>query len=419
MATYPINKISRYRALLYLLFFLMPFTSSAQVNYIINGGFETYSRCPYYWNQIKFATGWTAIDTINHPPADSFGTPCAPDYMNICAGANQYAGVPATGLYYHYPRTGNGMVEMIMYNTSTTFPYQRDYLQGKLRTPLVSGTQYCVTFYVFLEQGANYAVNHIGAYFDNGEIDTTQNCGYPQTTHIPQVQTLSIVTDTVNWTKIEGSFTATSNESYITIGNFYDNAHVLTSISNSNGIGIDCGEYLIDDISVVASNTPAYAGGWMYKTKKDSLFIGRNEIVPDCMWYRNGLLIDTIHAGFWVKDTVNTVYVVKQSICGNVKYDTAWVNIANTGVGSIGNASVYRIYPNPASKEIMIQCPNNTSTVGMVVYDMSGRVMLRRELTFVNGEYRLPIDLNSGMYVVELVGEDGVRSVQRLSVLQG
>ncbi len=417
MRAYQINIGSRNRMVLYLLLCLMGNSVHAQVNYVQNGGFETYSRCPYEWDQIKFATGWTAIDTIDHPPTDSFGTPCAPDYLNTCAINNQYTGVPTTGYYYHYPRTGNGMAQTMMYNISTTFPYQRDYLQGKLRAALISGRQYCVTFFVFLEQGSGYAVNHLGAYFDNGQIDTTQNCGLPQTTHIPQVQTLSIVKDTVNWTKIEGSFTATSNESYITIGNFYDNAHVLTSVLNPSGLAQVTAYYLVDDVSVVESNTPAYAGGWMYKTKKDSLFIGRNEIVPDCMWYRNGVLIDTVHAGFWVKDTVNTVYVVKQSICGNVKYDTAWVNIATAGVASVGNESVYRIYPNPASKEIMIQAPNNTSAVGMVVYDMSGRVMMRKEIAFVNGEYRLPIDLNSGMYVVELVGEDGVRSVQRLSVL--
>jgi len=413
------DTISNSKLLLLIVFITMSYSTHGQVNYVKNGGFEQYSRCPYSFDQIKFAINWQPIDTINHPPVDSFGSPnCTPEYCNTCDSNYGYASVPANALFYHYPHIGNGMASVGMYSDES-FPtsYKRDYLQGHLYKPLKANQSYCVTFFVVLDSKSEYSVNHIGAYFDNGIIDTTQNCGLPQTTHIPQVQTLNVISDTLNWTKIEGSFIATGTETYITIGNFYDKAHTsavpfLPGINNSNGAA-----YLVDDVSVVESDIPAYAGRWMYKTKKDSLFIGRNEVVPDCMWYRNGVLIDTVHAGFWVKDTVNTVYVVKQSICGNVKYDTAWVNVANMIVGSVGSESVYRIYPNPASKEIMIQAPNNMSTVGMVVYDMSGRVMLRREITFVNGEYRLPIDLNSGMYVVELVGEDGVRNVQRLSVL--
>ncbi len=413
------NKTNRrYSDLLYLLFLLASVKSEAQVNYVLNPSFEQYSRCPYEFDQIKFATGWQPIDTMNYSPSDSFGSPnCTPEYCNECAGANIYTGVPFNGYFNHYARTGKGMASVLMYDDLTnpgTFPIQRNYLQGRLAGQLISGKSYCVTFYLCIELNAQYAINHIGAYLDNGTIDTTRNCGFPQTTHTPQVYGHDVIYDSIHWTKVEGSFVATGTEKYITIGNFFDVAHTTaTYVRSSNDVSF----YLVDDVSVVESDIPAYAGGWMYKTKKDSVFIGRNEIVPDCMWYRNGVLIDTVHAGFWVKDTVNTMYVVKQSICGNVKYDTAWVNIANAGVSSVGNESVYRIYPNPASKEIMIQCPNNNSTVQMVVHDMSGRVMMRRDLVFVNGAYRLPIDLNSGMYMVELVGEDGLRSVQRLSVL--
>ncbi len=411
--------IRRCSYLLYLLILVISIKTEAQVNYVLNPSFEKYTRCPYEFDQIKFATGWQPIDTLNYPPLDSFGNNnCTPEYCNECASANIYTGVPVNGYFNHYARTGKGMASVMMYNDlsfSGAYATQRNYLQGRLAGPLTTGRSYCVTFYVCIELNAGYAINHIGAYLDDGMIDTTQNCGYPQTTHLPQVYAHNVISDSIHWTKIEGSFVANGTEKYITIGNFFDTAHT-TAIHLAFSMD-PYAFYLVDDVSVVESDIPAYAGGWMYKTKKDSLFIGRNEIVPDCMWYRNGVLIDTVHAGFWVMDTVNTMYVVKQSICGNVKYDTAWVNIANAGVNSVGNESVYRIYPNPASKEIMIQAPNNTSTVGMVVHDMSGRVMMRRDIAFVNGAYRLPIDLNSGMYMVELVSEDGVRSVQKLSVL--
>ncbi len=409
-----INKASKYRIILYLLAFIITLPTKAQVNYVLNPSLETYTQCPYDYDQINFATYWSGIDSLNIYQGASDGTP---EYMNMCAGNNAYTGVPINSNGDKYPHTGKGMAQAVMYNISTTFPYQRDYLQGRLGKKLITGKQYCVTFYVFLEQGSAYAVNKIGAYLDGGQIDTTHNPGLPQTGYTPQVLENSVILDTVNWTKIEGSFTATGNEDFITIGVFFDNAHMSAPNFNPFGIAYVTALYFVDDISVVESDIPAYAGGTKFKAKNDSVFIGRNEIVPDCEWYRNGVLIDTLHAGFWVKDTANTTYVVKQSICGNVKYDTAHIMIARVGVPSIGNESVFKIYPNPAQHEITIQGVNNRSTATLAIYDFSGRVMLQQEVSFMNGEVRVPLSLAGGMYVVELTDERGNKNIQRLSVL--
>jgi hypothetical protein len=420
------NRLSmnRYSTMLYLFILILNAnTTNAQVNFVQNGGFEQYSKCPYNNDQIKFAMGWQPIDTINAPPIDSFGSlNCTPEYCNVCSGTNTFTGVPYSGVYHHYPHAGNGMSQVLMYfdESYANNPNKRDYLQNRLVKTLTTGKPYCVTFYVTLEQASGYAINHIGAYFDNGSIDTTQNCGLPQTTHVPQVQTLNVVSDTLNWTKIEGGFTATGTEKYITIGNFYDKAHTNavyfqnTILSGSHSAFT---YYLVDDVSVVESATPAYAGGDKWIAKGDSVFIGRNEVVPDCMWYRNGVLIDTVHAGFWVKDTVSTTYLVKQSICGNVLYDSMHIHIAKVGVGSVGNESIFKVYPNPAGKEITIQTVNNVSSATLAVYGLSGRVMMMREVGFVNGETHVPLDLPGGVYVIELVNSEGVKNIQRLIIL--
>ncbi len=404
----------RIRYLFYLLLLTAPNFVHAQVNYVLNPSLETYTQCPYDYDQINFAKYWSSIDSLNIYQATSDGIP---EYMNTCAGNNIYTGVPSNANGYKYPHTGNGMAAMMMYNISTTFYAQRDYLQGRLDQKLTAGKQYCITFYVFLEQGSAYAVNKIGAYLDGGQIDTTHNPGLPQTQYTPQVLENSIILDTVNWTKIEGNFMATGNEQFITIGTFFDNAHISAPNFNPFGMAYVTAYYFVDDISVVESDIPAYSGGTKFKAKYDSVFIGRNEIVPDCEWYRNGVLIDTLHAGFWVKDTANTTYVVKQSICGNVKYDTAHIMIARVGVPSVGNESVFKIYPNPAQHEITIQGVNNRSTATLAIYDFSGRVMLQQEVSFVNGEVRVPLSLAGGVYMVELVDKDGCKNIQRLSVL--
>jgi len=389
------------------------FSSNAQVNQVLNPSLEQYSRCPYAYDQIKFANYWSAIDTLS---PDSVGLNCAPEYCNECAGTNGQVGVPLTGSYFHYPRTGKGMAEVTMYfDQSSADPNALNYLQGHLYQLLIPDTSYCVTFFVCLALGSGYAINNIGAFLDNGAIDATQTCGKPQPSHIPQIIEHNVIYDSINWTKIEGSFTAMGTEKFITLGDFA--AYAQTNAVRLGAASEVIGFYLVDDVSVVKSSTPAYAGGLKYKTKYDSVFIGRNEILPDCEWYRNGVLIDTMRAGFWVKDTVNTTYVVKQDFCGNVKYDTALIVVTNLDVSSVGNEYTFKIFPNPASKEITIQTVNDRSTKILAIYDMSGRIVVRQEVGFVDGSVRVPIDLKGGIYVVELVDENGIKNIQRLSIL--
>jgi hypothetical protein len=191
----------------------------AQVNYVLNASLEQHSACPTFPDQIKFANYWSPIDTIDVGPS------CSPEYCNIC-GSSGCCGVPLGGIYYYqYPRTGNGMAQVVMYFDESFVVlggYKRDYLQGRLTTHLTAGKAYCVTFYVVLEEISKYAINHIGAYLDNGDIDTTgiTSCSFVRSECTPQVVGATVITDTLNWTKVQGSFVANGSERFVTIGNF-------------------------------------------------------------------------------------------------------------------------------------------------------------------------------------------------------
>ena len=207
-----------------------PFVGSAQINLVRNPSLEQYARCPNITDGIKYANFWSSISDTIFSATDSLGDGfCTPEYCNTCCISGSIS-VPNSATYYHYPRTGNGMAQVQMYYTEvdTAEHYKRDYLQGRLKSVLIPGKQYGVSFYVTLEQVSAYAIDHIGAFLDDGTIDTTTNCGHPQTTHIPQVHSTGIINDTLNWVKIEGTFTATGIEKFITIGNFFDLAHTDT-----------------------------------------------------------------------------------------------------------------------------------------------------------------------------------------------
>ena len=120
---------------------LLSITVHAQVNYVRNGSFEQYSACPFGYDQIRFAKYWQPIDTVD---IIGYGPVCSPEYCNACAGTNGYCGVPHTFNFNHYPRTGDGMMEIQAYydNVYPTAPYQRDYAQGKLYDQLLAGKHY-------------------------------------------------------------------------------------------------------------------------------------------------------------------------------------------------------------------------------------------------------------------------------------
>src|SRR5271156_997724 len=173
------------KKILIMLLFTCAFVfTKAQVNLVRNAGFEQYNPCPLDFDEVKFAYYWSCLDS-NYNPEDSVPATgyCAPDYVNECS-TSPNTSVPINVHFSHYPHSGNGMMQQVMYNsysgTGIGALNQRDYLQGHLYHSLIAGQSYCVTIYVIMEDGSGYAVNHIGAYLDDGSVDTASNCGLPQ-----------------------------------------------------------------------------------------------------------------------------------------------------------------------------------------------------------------------------------------------
>jgi len=361
--------------ILIILFFICacipPMAGQAQINLVRNPSLEQYTICPSSWDEISFAKYWNSLDTVYEPDsAASYGL-CAPDYCNTCA---TWAGVsiPTGGYYYRYPRTGNAMTQVrIFYDESISFPSHRDYLQGKLYSNLIAGQSYCVTYYTNLENGSGYATNNVDAYLDDGAIDAYgYNCGMPINGITPQIIDTAIIYDTLNWVKIQGNFIANGTEKFITIGNFYDKTHTnYVAVTYPSGAGNTFGFYLIDDVSVIASNTTAYAGPDVTIAPGDSAWIGvdsNGEGMP-CYWYVAGNTTPIDSGGrIAVHPTDSTTYVVSMDLCGTVTYDTVKVNVSTLGVASPGlSKGEVTLFPNPASTEVAISASGIISNVSI------------------------------------------------------
>jgi len=405
-------------------FFVPHIVGQAQVNYVLNPSFEEYNTCPWNVDQIKYATYWEPIDTSG-PLKDTIGHPlCSPEYCNVCASIMSLVNVPNGGWYYHYARTGNGMAQMVMYfdESIPSWGYKRDYLQGHLYKPLTAGKSYCVTFYVAGEQTSGYAINHIGAYLDDGSIDKGQDslgCAQPQTGYTPQIVTNSFVidtlaTDTTEWLKIQGSIVANGTERFITIGNFFDVSHTDTigvshiwegSWWNRNPTSL----YLIDDVSVIESDNVPDAGKDTSIAKGDSVFLGPHEIALPYWWYKlgNPVAIDS-GGGIWVKPDSSTTYVLEQNLCGVLSYDSVTVN-PTLDVSNLLNERSVKIYPNPAKNEITIENSESSGEGEVRIFNVVGQEVFYAKLN--SKKQQLDISkLVVGTYILQVTANDGSRT---------
>ena len=387
--------------MLFFLFLSLFSPSYSQINLVRNGGFEQYSSCPNNYDQIRRANFWQPIDTLSSDPI------CSPEYCNACSDpVTSGVNVPWGSFYYHYARSGNGMMELLVYYDSSDIGQLSplNYAQGKLHTRLTNGVNYCVTFYVTLCQASQYAIDHISAYIDNGGIDMGQDslgCARPQSRINPQIVGTSIINDTINWVKIQSSFVASGTEKFITIGNFSDNSHTDT-IQLHPATATIVSFYLLDDVSVIESSAIADAGGDAVTGVGVKHHIGTYEEGMPCTWYTYG---DTTPIGYGggidITPTATGVYqyVVMLDLCGHVTYDTMTLTVWPAEVANWHHSTAtVTLYPNPATSTITIEhAPNCEASF----YDVTGRVLLQATIT--NDKQSVDISkLPGGIYIVQI-----------------
>ena len=185
--------------------------SIAQVNLVSNPSFEEIYGCPDYGGQIDSAKGWSTFIS---------GGGGSPDFFHVCCTAPYACGVPLNSGYYsfQYPHSGNAYCDVqVVGNLSSDY---REYIQSKLIKGLSATHTYCVKFYTNLTDHSLAYIKPLGAYFDDGIVSAPPPYGLAVAS--PQVyNTFQPLNDTVNWIKIEGSFTSTGTETYISLGNFF------------------------------------------------------------------------------------------------------------------------------------------------------------------------------------------------------
>jgi hypothetical protein len=387
---------------------LIPFLSFSQNigNYVNNGSFEDRYDCSLP-NPITKAKYWLGIDSMYSSAR----------YFSSCSGLST---VPLNAYTFQWAKSGESYVGDGFFCPPPTCSnsYNRGYFRNRLKQNLQHGKTYCVSFYVNITTNSTYGMDGFGAYFGDNSIDTITKTGRPLTYLTPQIENPinNIITDTLNWTLITGTFVASGHEKFMVIGNFKSDAATNTVLINPTNLPAVFTDVCIDAVSCIELDLPAYAGPDRSVIPGDSAFIGREPdfaIDPGCFWYRlPGMVpLDTI-SGLWVKPTVTTTYVVKQVLdCSAEKWDTVIVYMNLVGLFDPEAAEkAIRLFPNPARHHLELEISNAlfAETFRTIrIYDQLGQIIREEEISIKQGNTRIATgDMAEGVYWLQLRGEN-------------
>jgi len=209
-------------------FFLLLSTSAGAQNLVSNPDFETYSSCPSGPDELYKAVGWNSFRNT-------------PDYFHTCATVVQFS-VPYNNFGYQQPYSGNAYGGFWAFDYSSSY---REIIGRQLSDVLTIGQKYYVSFEVALIVYGQCGCDKIGAKFSTVPFSFTSPAPINNFAHV--YSSVAII-DTINWTRVSGSFIADSAYNYIMLGNFFDNANTDTTqiIGNPNCTAY----YYLDNVCV-------------------------------------------------------------------------------------------------------------------------------------------------------------------------
>ncbi len=250
-----------------LLLLLLTNTLHAQ-NLVPNPSFEEFENgCPENLNEMPVS--WTRWKES----ANSFSTCVNPQSFSDSLG-----GAPWNGWGYQWPADGESYTGLAAFSPSPSPVTEndfREYLGCELIEPLEVDETYYVSFktnmgFTGSYYNVTYACNRLGAFFTTQAYHYQDNLmEIPNEAHVYEE---NIITDTLDWVTISGSFVADQPFTYMGLGVFFDfdSLSVLQLVP-----GLSLGSYyFIDDVCV--SRLPECDGTTMTEEKETHINIFPN-----------------------------------------------------------------------------------------------------------------------------------------------
>ncbi len=166
--------------------------------------------------------------TLGTGPLGWFSAGGTGDYFMSCIPDGGFNDVPLSSWAFQYAQEGECYVGVGTYAQATGV---REYFMIQLAQPLVVGQMYFASYYASPTWGGAdinpqmyLASSHIGMLFTTQPRHWTNNDPWPTGGNFAHVYHPWLITDTVGWTLVSGSFVADSAYQYLMIGNHFNNA---------------------------------------------------------------------------------------------------------------------------------------------------------------------------------------------------
>jgi hypothetical protein len=354
----------------------------AQVNLVPNPSFED-TVCCSPSNPYSPVLSWFELGSSDYYRDNYLG---AAPVMNNPAGSQMSF-------------DGEGYVGFVVYAN----PLAREMMLTKLLQPLETGRKYCISYYVSKPERCDYASNGISVYLF---ADSIAEYSYNSLDFVGKTPTFacdSVIYDTINWVKIEGSFIAQGGEQFMVLGNMWTNAQT-TWVNTVTTPYFPFSYYWVDMISITAA-PEAEAGSNQTITQGDSTQLSATGGTVYLWQPSTGLSCATCSTTF-AKPTQTTTYFVTVS-------DTLGCSQTDSVTITVQPKSYFM--PTVLQLGQPLRIDSFPTGAELVLYDVRGRTVFRSD----NDSGFYPInDLTSGMYLAIIRREGEVLYQQKLMLVR-
>jgi hypothetical protein len=186
-----------------------------------------------------------------------------------------------------------------------------------------------------------------------------------------------IITDTLDWVKINGIYKANGNENYLVIGNFFDIP--ITEIIDIGDGTNDGVAYLFDDVSVEEITVPFWSYRDTLVNYGDSVLIGPALTGLDIDWYTDNMEFISNEPGIYVSPATSRNYIAKETFNGVETEHNVYVTVIG-GVGVEATAlQKIEYYPNPSKGDFSISGIKSESPLHLEVRDVHGKLVFESQ----------------------------------------
>tara|TARA_Y100001968_G_C19424890_1_gene753781 strand:- start:128 stop:1354 length:1227 start_codon:yes stop_codon:yes gene_type:complete len=254
-------------------------------NLILNPSFESTSGKLKKLKQINIASEWDSPTALK---ADLYSME-----KDLPVSA------PVNNRGKEYPMDGDNYAGILAYSYNNKEP--RTYIQTQLLSPMSKGVEYCVKFNVSLSDLSKYAINNLGMYFGKeplyleGKGDVIFQKEDEFRNVITNVEN-KVYNGRYNWETVCAMYTSTGKESYVTIGNFYNNKDVkvekLGKLDGFTGTQAPSAYYYIDQVEVflIEDITDCDCSNQMNKINTESIIYHKDLVKQDGNYTLNELV---------------------------------------------------------------------------------------------------------------------------------